>query len=109
MKTKYDVIVIGAGLIGMLFARTIAALGIKVAIIDKKSPKEIIHSADNGKNIAFIGPGLGGGPFGGGVGVGLRKTDTDLLKMFNKAIDEARADGSLAKHFSKWFGKDISM
>ncbi|SVB76645.1 uncharacterized protein METZ01_LOCUS229499, partial [marine metagenome] len=31
------------------------------------------------------------------------------LKMFNKAIDEARADGSLAKHFSKWFGKDISM
>tara|TARA_B100000749_G_scaffold215074_1_gene169935 strand:- start:2906 stop:4126 length:1221 start_codon:yes stop_codon:yes gene_type:complete len=53
MKTKYDVIVIGAGLIGMLFARTIAALGIKVAIIDKKSPKEIIHSADNGKNIAL--------------------------------------------------------
>ena len=61
------------------------------------------------KNIAFIGPGLGGGSFGGGVGVGLRKVDTDLLKMFNKAIDEARADGSLAKHFSKWFGKDISM
>ena len=56
-----------------------------------------------------MGPGLGGGPFGGGVGVGLRKADTDLLKMFNKAIDEARADGSLAKHFSKWFGKDISM
>ena len=53
MKTKYDVIVIGAGLIGMLFARTIAALGIKVAIIDKKSSKEIIHSADNGKNIAL--------------------------------------------------------
>ena len=47
MKTKYDVIVIGAGLIGMLFARTIAVLGIKVAIIDKKSSKEIIHSADN--------------------------------------------------------------
>ena len=29
--------------------------------------------------------------------------------MINKAIDEARADGTLAEHFSKWFGKDISM
>jgi len=29
--------------------------------------------------------------------------------MFNKAIDSARADGTLAKHFTKWFGKDISM
>ena len=37
------------------------------------------------------------------------KRDTDLLKMFNKAIDEARADGTLAEHFTKWFGKDISM
>ena len=48
-------------------------------------------------------------PFGGGVGAGLRKADTDLLEMINKAIDEARADGTLAEHFIKWFGKDISM
>ena len=81
---------------------------IDAALSDQGSMEKFMES-DNGKNIAFIGPGLGGGPFGGGVGVGLRKADTDLLKMFNKAIDEARADGSLAKHFSKWFGKDISM
>jgi len=81
---------------------------IDAALSDQGSMEKFMES-DKGKEIAFIGPGLGGGSFGGGVGVGLRKADTDLLKMFNKAIDEARADGSLAKHFSKWFGKDISM
>ena len=81
---------------------------IDAALSDQGSMEKFMES-DNGKNIAFIGPGLGGGPFGGGVGVGLRKADTDLLEMFNKAIDGARADGTLAEHFTKWFGKDISM
>ena len=81
---------------------------IDAALSDQGSMEKFMES-DKGKEIAFIGPGLGGGSFGAGVGVGLRKADTDLLKMFNKAIDEARADGSLAKHFSKWFGNDISM
>ena len=81
---------------------------IDAALSDQGSMEKFMES-DKGKNIAFIGPGLGGGSFGGGVGVGLRKADTDLLEKFNKAINEARADGSLAKHFSKWFGKDISM
>jgi len=81
---------------------------IDAALSDQGSMEKFMES-DKGKEIAFIGPGLGGGPFGGGVGVGLRKADTDLLKMFNKAIDSARADGTLAEHFTKWFGKDISM
>ena len=81
---------------------------IDAALSDQGSMEKFMES-DNGKNIVFIGPGLGGGPFGAGVGVGLRKSDTDLLEMFNKAIDSARADGTLAEHFTKWFGKDISM
>jgi len=81
---------------------------IDAALSDQGSMEKFMES-ENGKDIVFIGPGLGGGPFGEGVGVGLRKSDTDLLKMFNKAIDEARADGTLAEHFTKWFGKDISM
>ena len=81
---------------------------IDAALSDKGSMEEFM-SSDSGQNITFIGPGLGGGPFGGGVGAGLRKADTDLLEMINKAIDEARADGTLAEHFIKWFGKDISM
>ena len=86
----------------------LAAGRIDAALSDKGS-MEAFMETDGGQNIAFIGPGLGGGSFGGGVGVGLRKADTDLLEMINKAIDEARADGTLAEHFSKWFGKDISM
>ena len=81
---------------------------IDAALSDQGSMEKFMES-DNGKDIVFIGPGLGGGPFGEGVGVGLRKRDTDLLKIFNRAIDEARADGTLAEHFTKWFGKDISM
>ena len=81
---------------------------IDAALSDQGSMEKFMES-DKGKEIAFIGPGLGGGSFGGGVGVGLRKADTDLLEMFNKAIDAARADGTLAEHFTKWFGKDISM
>ena len=86
----------------------LAAGRIDAALCDQGS-MEAFMDTDGGQNVAFIGPGLGGGPFGGGVGVGLRKADTDLLEMINKAIDEARADGTLAEHFSKWFGKDISM
>ncbi len=86
----------------------LAAGRIDAALCDQGS-MEAFMATDGGQNVAFIGPGLGGGPFGGGVGVGLRKADTDLLEMINKAIDEARADGTLAEHFSKWFGKDISM
>jgi len=81
---------------------------IDAALSDQGSMEKFMES-DNGKDIVFIGPGLGGGSFGEGVGVGLRKRDTDLLKMFNIAIDAARADGTLAEHFTKWFGKDISM
>ena len=81
---------------------------IDAALSDQGSMEKFMES-ENGKDIVFIGPGLGGGSFGEGVGVGLRKRDTDLLQMFNKAIDEARADGTLAEHFTKWFGKDISM
>ena len=79
------------------------------ALLADKGSMEEYMSTDSGKDVIFIGPNLGGGPFGAGVGAGLRKADTDLLAMINKAIDEARADGTLAEHFIKWFGKDISM
>jgi octopine/nopaline transport system substrate-binding protein len=63
---------------------------------------------DKGKDFILIGPGLAKGPFGEGVGVGLRKDDEDLRAMFNKAIAEARADGTLSKIGQQWFGFDAS-
>ena len=86
----------------------LAAGRLDAALSDSGS-MEAFMATSAGSKISLFGPKLGGGQFGPGVGVGLRQADTDLKAMFNKAIDEARADGTLAAHFVKWFGKDISM
>ena len=41
--------------------------------------------------------------FGKGVGIGLKKGNTKLLNQLNKAIDQLRQDGTLAKLDKKWF------
>jgi octopine/nopaline transport system substrate-binding protein len=63
---------------------------------------------EKGQDFTLVGPGLTKGPFGKGVGVGLRKEDDDLEAMFNKAIAEAQADGTISKLGQKWFGFDIT-
>ncbi|MEM7303472.1 MAG: transporter substrate-binding domain-containing protein [Pseudomonadota bacterium] len=45
--------------------------------------------------------------FGKGVGVGLRKSDEELLKKFNAAIAQVRADGTYDKIAKKYFDFDI--
>ena len=47
--------------------------------------------------------------FGNGVGVGIRKDDTELLKKFNAAINKARKNGDISRIATKWFGFDASM
>jgi octopine/nopaline transport system substrate-binding protein len=47
--------------------------------------------------------------FGNGVGVGIRKDDTELLKEFNIAINKARKNGDISRIATKWFGFDASM
>ncbi|ANL76420.1 nopaline ABC transporter substrate-binding protein NocT 2 (plasmid) [Rhizobium phaseoli] len=61
-----------------------------------------------GETAAFYGPELSGGLWGPGVGVGMRKEDTDLLAAFDKAIDDGIRDGALKALSLKWFGIDIS-
>lgn len=57
---------------------------------------------------ALFGPRISGGLFGPGVGIGLRKDDTELAAKFDQAIESARADGTLSKLSVKWFGADLS-
>jgi len=64
---------------------------------------------DQGSNAAFTGPTFSGGPWGDGVGGAIRKEDTDILEMWNKAIAEMAADGTTANITKKWFGRDMSM
>jgi len=78
-----------------------AALAAAVAFTD--------YAEKSGKPVVLIGPTLSGGAFGNGVGVGIRKDDTELLKAFNKAIDQARKSGKISELAIKWFGFDASM
>jgi polar amino acid transport system substrate-binding protein len=43
---------------------------------------------------------------GGGVGMGLRKTDAELRAKFDAAIASLKADGSLNAMITKWFGEE---
>jgi len=73
----------------------------------------------SGKPVVLTGPVYSNGPFGDGVGVGLRQAsqlggtlgarDAELLKAFNKAIDQARKDGVISRLAIKYFGFDASM
>ena len=61
------------------------------------------------KPVVLVGPTFSGGAFGNGVGVGIRKDDTELLKAFNIAINKARKNGDISRIATKWFGFDASM
>jgi octopine/nopaline transport system substrate-binding protein len=67
-----------------------------------------LMQTEKGEDFALIGPGLDGGPFGEGVGAGIRQEDTDLVEMFNKAIAEAAADGTINRLAQQWFGYDVA-
>lgn len=45
---------------------------------------------------------------GDGVGLGLRKSDTDLRDKFNAGITSMKADGSLNELIKKWFGDTVA-
>ena len=72
----------------MVAGRCDAALAAAVAFAD--------YAEKSGKPVVLVGPTLSGGAFSNSVGVGIRKDDTELLKTFNKAIDQARKSGKIS-------------
>ena len=78
-----------------------AALAAAVAFTD--------YAEKSGKPVVLTGPTFAGGAFGNGVGVGIRKDDTKLLKDFNRAIKTASKKGIISKLAIKHFGFDASM
>ena len=67
------------------------------------------YAEKSGKPVVLVGPTFAGGAFGNGVGVGIRKDDTKLLKDFNRAIKIAAKKGIISKLAIKHFGFDASM
>ena len=58
-----------------------------------------------GGELVFVGPDV---PLGGGVGMGLRESDTELKEKFDAVITDMKADGSLNALLVKWFGEDTT-
>ena len=57
----------------------------------------------SGGALMFVGEPVA---LGGGVGMGLRESDSELRDKFNAAIDSMKADGSLNALLAKWFGEE---
>ena len=85
----------------LVAGRIDAALAAAVAFTD--------YAEKSGKEVVLTGPTFAGGAFGNGVGVGIRKGDSELINDFNAAIDKARDDGIISKLAIKHFGFDASM
>ena len=81
----------------------LAAGRVDAALASMSYWKPLLDS-DKGKGFAAVGPTMNGGPFGAGVGAGIRQKDTELAAMFSKAIGEARADGTVDRLALQWFG-----
>jgi octopine/nopaline transport system substrate-binding protein len=60
------------------------------------------------QDMIVVGPRFQGGMLGRGSSVGLRKTDPELKVMFDKAIREAQADGTIKTLSAKYFGFDVT-
>lgn len=86
----------------------LAAGRIDAALVDRAATNAFT-SSPQGQNVTVFGPAFTRGVLGRGVGVGLRKADTQLLNDFNAAIQAARADGTIARLSQQWFGYDISI
>jgi polar amino acid transport system substrate-binding protein len=59
--------------------------------------------AESGGELVWAGQDV---QIGGGIGVGVRESDTELKETFNKAIQSMKDDGSLNAMIKKWFGED---
>lgn len=56
--------------------------------------------SESGGELVFVGEKV---QIGGGVGIGVRESDTELKAKINAAIDTMKADGSLNEMLAKWF------
>ena len=61
------------------------------------------YVADSNGELVFLGDPV---MIGGGVGAGIRQSDTELRATFDRVIGEMKADGSLNALITEWFGAE---
>ena len=72
-----------------------------VVLADSGYLKPIV--AESNGELVFVGNQI---QIGGGVGMGVRKSDGALRAKLNTAIASVKSDGTLNKMIAKWFGAD---
>ena len=78
------------------------------AELDDEPSLVVMLEKPDAKDLTLFGPQFVGGGFGVGVGMGIRKSDSDLTAMFDKALKAAFADGSVHKYSLNWFKIDTT-
>ena len=76
----------------------LSAGNIDLLLADGDFLKPVVEGS--GGALAFSGPGV---RIGGGVGIGMRKTDGELQANLAKALDSVKADGTLDKLIMEFF------
>ncbi|MEI8609568.1 transporter substrate-binding domain-containing protein [Enterovibrio norvegicus] len=77
-----------------------------LVLIDFPVGEAAILGASDGANFKTVGENI---QLGGGVGAAMRKRDKDLLAIFNKSLDEVKANGTYEEIMNKYFKYDIKM
>ncbi|MBD1551640.1 transporter substrate-binding domain-containing protein [Pseudomonas typographi] len=67
-----------------------------------------LKAKPDGQNLAYTGPQIGGPIWGDGEALAFRQTDGDLKAMFDAALKQALADGTVKKLSEKWFKLDLT-
>ncbi len=81
---------------------------VDVLLADSVAMQDGFLKTDQGADWEFVGEGYSDPKyFGEGAAVALRKEDTDLAEMFNKAIDDIRANGTYKTINDKYFEFDV--
>ena len=113
-----------AAQVGTIQAGHVAESG--ATLLEFATPDETVAAVRNGEADAvfadkdYLAPILAesGGQFvwageevqlGGGVGMGIRESDTELKAKFDAGITAMKADGSLNELIRKWFGPDVDI
>ena len=63
----------------------------------------LLPIAEQGGEMMIVGEPV---PLGGGIGVGVRETDTELKEALDAAITAMKEDGTLNEMLVKWFGDE---
>lgn len=75
---------------------------------DDETAFQAAFDTPGNEDLTFTGPAIGGKVWGDGMGLGIRKEDTDLKAKFDEAIKGALADGTVKTLALKWFKLDVT-